>query len=273
MTDEKETQKILPYEVGAIMCDHDIIRMLGQLDTKLKSDMTILQRWNTAENQKVFWLNQYKFYWLKKDYYDTMSLVSRIDGKDTENGWFVWLKNYSLSVQGTFKDQDERNAAIYSEHFEILMPFLAGAGDQVDEAIFCYKQEKYFACSCVLFSCIEKNQRSVSDFDPSKVFKMSKQLHLKQAESVACFNKKYFVSFEKQMNGFMLNNFFSRSTEADPEPKEINRNRIMHGIFTRDVSKTDCLKLFVLLNSLLQFDDWLNSFRKMEKISALLNDQ
>ena len=99
---------------------------------------------------------------------------------------------------------------------------------------------------------------------------MSTQLKKTQVDGVVCFNKEYFINFERQMNSFLLNNFYAKSVEKDSEPKEINRNRIMHGIFTRKVSKVDCLKLFVLINSLLLFNDWLNSYRKMKEISAFL---
>ena len=36
---------------------------------------------------------------------------------------------------------------------------------------------------------------------------------------------------------------------------------------------TDCLKLFVLLNSLLRFDDWLNCYRQMKEISSYLDKE
>ena len=144
-------------------------------------------------------------------------------------------------------------------------------GKQVNEAIECYKNQKYFACACVIFSYLEKVERSITNFNPSEHFSMSKQLKIPQADAVVCFNKEYFINFEKQMNDFLIENFYAKSYESDPEPKEINRNRIMHGIFTREVSKTDCLKLFVLLNSLIRFDDWLNCYRQMKEISPYLD--
>ena len=153
----------------------------------------------------------------------------------------------------------------------MFMQPLYKAGKQVNEAIECYKNQKYFACACVIFSCLEKVERSITSFNPSEHFSMSRQLKIPQADEVVCFNKDYFTSFEKQMDDFLINNFYARSYESDPELKEINRNRIMHGIFTREVSKTDCLKLFVLLNSLLRFDDWLNCYRKMKEVSKLLD--
>lgn len=269
---DKGSTQITPFEIGPIFCADDILAMIKQLEEKIGKDNAILGEYKTKENNIVYLRNLYALYWLKFDYYNLVSLSSRLDESDSENGWFIWLKNYRFSVNKSFKDEDERNSYFYDKYFDRLMPLVHEAGNQSIEAVFCYKQGKYFACACVLFSCVEKVQRSISNFDPSHVFRMSEQLQLRQVGSIVCFNKDYFATFESRMNDFLRNNFYSKSTESDPEPKEINRNRIMHGIFTRDVSKTDCLKLFVLLNTLLQFDDWLNCFRKMKDISCRLKN-
>ncbi len=267
---DKETKHISSFEIGGIMSLNDILEMIKQLKEKLRKDEEILKGHNTKDNNLAYLRNCYIFYWLKFDYYNIESVTSKINELDAENGWFIWLKNYSVSSERSFKDQNERNSYLYDKYFNYLMPVLRDAGEQVGEAVFCYKERKYFACACTLFSCIENVQRSISDFDKSKIFSMSNEVKKEQTGSVVCFNKEYFMKFERRMNDYLSEHFYARSTEADPEPKEINRNRIMHGIFTRRVDKMDCLKLFVLLNSLLQFNDWLNCFRKMNEISALL---
>ena len=259
------------YEPRGIMIAADALAMAKELVAKLESDEKILKVNNTKENLIAFKNNEYLMYWLKFDYYNMFSLSSKILESDVNNGWFIWLKNYSFTLREVYKTIDEENTAIYDKYFDLTMPTLSNAGKQIEEAIYCYRNHKYFACACVLFSSIENIERSITEFNPSDKFVMSAQLKKPQADSVICFNKEYFINFEKQMNEFLLNNFYKTSLQSDPEPKEINRNRIMHGIFTRDVSKTDCLKLFVLTNSLLLFDDWLNSYRKMKEISGFLD--
>lgn len=267
---KKET--ITLYEPRGIMIATDALKMTNELAQKLITDMFILEKNNTKENQIAFRKNEYMFYWLKFDYYNMLSETASINKLDVENGWFIWLKIYNVSMPGPFQDKNEENTAIYDKYFDMFMQPLYKAGKQVNEAIECYKNQKYFACACVIFSCLEKVERSITNFNPSEHFSMSRQLKIPQADAVVCFNKEYFISFEKQMNDFLINNFYAKSLESNPEPKEINRNRIMHGIFTREVSKTDCLKLFVLLNSLIRFDDWLNCFRQMKEISLFLNN-
>ena len=266
---KKET--ITLYEPRGIMIATDALEMANELTKKLKEDKAILKKNNTKENKITFYKNEYMLYWLKFDYYNMLSETASINDLDVENGWFIWLKVYNVSMPGPYKDKNEENTAIYDKHFDMFMQPLFNVGAQVSEAIDCYKNQKYFACACVIFSCLEKVERSITNFNPSEHFSMSKQLKIPQADTVVCFNKDYFTNFEKQMNDFLINNFYAKSLESNPEPKEINRNRIMHGIFTREVSKTDCLKLFVLLNSLIRFDDWLNCYRQMKEISIYLD--
>ena len=267
----KENSAITLYEPRGIFIPNDALVMAKELTAKLESDEEILKIKNTKENLIAFKNNEYLMYSLKFNYYNMLSLSSKILESDVNNGWFIWLKNYSFALREVYKTIDEENTAIYDKYFDLTMPTLSNAGKQIEEVIYCYRNHQYFACACVLFSSIENIERSITEFNPSDKFIMSTQLKKPQADSVICFNKDYFINFEKQMNEFLLNNFYMKSLQSDPEPKEINRNRIMHGIFTRDVSKTDCLKLFVLTNSLLLFDDWLNSYRKMKEISEFLD--
>ena len=266
---KKET--ITLYEPRGIMIATDALNMANELEQKLRDDIAILEKNTSKENQIAFKRNEYLYYWLKFDYYNMISLTSTISDKDIKNGWFIYLKAYDVVLGEVYNTVDEENTALYDKYFDMFMQPLYKAGKQVNEAIECYKSHKYFACACVIFSCLEKVERSITNFNPFEKFSMSKQLKIPQADAVVCFNKEYFTIFEKQMDDFLINNFYAKSLESDPEPKEINRNRIMHGIFTREVSKTDCLKLFVLLNSLLRFDDWLNCYRQMKQISSYLD--
>lgn len=264
-------KKILLFKLGNIFCASSALEMANELSEKLKKDREILKSNNTKENQIAFKINEYRFYWLKFDYYNLLSLSSKIDREDIDNGWFVWLKNFSFVMTQTFKNRDEENTAFYGKYFDLVFQPIANGRAQIQEALMCFRNNCYFACACAIFSCIEYLERSISRFNKSELFSMSNQLKSPQTKDVVCINQEYFVRFENEMNEFLKNNFYSKSLANEPEPKQINRNRIMHGIFTREVSKTDCLKLFVLLNSLVKFDDWINSYRKMNEISKFLN--
>ena len=68
------------------------------------------------------------------------------------------------------------------------------------------------------------------------------------------------------MNSFLSNYVYSSSTESEEEPKVISRNRVLHGILTRDVNKTDCLKLFCIYCSLYSFNSWIETFTKVKRL-------
>lgn len=268
---KKET--ITLYQQRGIFVADDALTMANELAVKLEKDKEILKKNNTEENLRTYKTNEYLMYWLRFDYYNIRSLSSSISKFDTDNGWFIWLKDYSITLSKAYNTIDEENTAIYDKYFDMTMSLLSKTGKQIEEAIYCYKNKKYFACASTLFPAIENIERRITNANPSELFSMSRQLKIPQSDNVVCFNKEYFISFENKMNDFLLNNFYAKSTENDPEPKEINRNRIMHGIFTREVSKTDCLKMFVLTNTLLLFDDWLMSYRKMKEIAEFLDEK
>ena len=261
---------ITVYDVGPIMGAFSIPPMLMELKQKIDRDRVILQENETKENKKAFLENQYSYYWLKNDYYDMRSLSANLEEEDARNGWFFWIKDYNFTPGRPIKTVDEKYTYWFEKYSDSLLRPLLAKNDYLDEAIWSYKNGKYHACACLLFTNIEYIEREIGEFDPSKRFVMSKELKGCHVPETHSFNKKYYLDFEAKMNAFLDKNYYAQSTASDPEPDVINRNRIMHGILTRKVSKTDCLKLFVLANSMLLFNDWLDCHREMRKISEEL---
>lgn len=60
------------------------------------------------------------------------------------------------------------------------------------------------------------------------------------------------MDFENALSKFLSGNYYAKSFESDLGAVEINRNRIMHGIYT-----LDCLKEFYIVQSLIEFYEWL----------------
>lgn len=264
------SQTIERYVLKTIYGASDYLEMISELSKKIDSDWLILQRHNSKDNVISFKCNMYLLNWLKFNYYNFISLTSHIDEEDIRNGWFVWLKDYRFKLAKNFDSVDERNTEFYDKYFDRIIN-LNGVNDYLDESIWCYKNGKYHACACLLFSSIENIERRIKSFNPASMFKMSNQLKTIASNDVICFNKAYFEDFEKRMNNFLNEHYYAKSLEIDPEPVCMNRNRVMHGIFTRRISKTDCLKLFVITNSLVRFNSWLDSFRTMKQISLELS--
>ncbi len=250
----------------------DPFAMARELAKKLNQDRKILEKYNTKENQIAYKTNEYIFNWLKFDYYNMRLIMSRIDEEAFEDGWFVWMNDMSIEVFGIeFKTMDEKRAYTYEKYFDYSFKVLFGQNDFLDESIQCFKNEKYYACACLLFTNMEYLERQITNFNPSDKFVMSAALKQRQTQDVVAFSDKYYKEFEEKMNEFLKNNYYAQSTASDPEPEVINRNRIMHGILTRKVSKIDCLKMFVLVKSMFLFNDWLNCYRQMKEISAYLD--
>ena len=246
--------------------------MAKELGEKLKQDKKILEDNCTKDNLVAYKSNEYLFYWLKFDYYNLRLVISQIDEEAFEDGWFVWLNDSRLEISGVgFETMDERRAYGYDKYFDYFFSILFNQNRYLDEAIWCYKNGKYCASACLLFTNIEFLERQIGDFNPADKFIMSKALKQTQTSTINAFSKDYYQYFEEKMNDFLHNNCYATSTANDPEPKVINRNRVMHGILTREISKTDCLKLFVLVKSMFLFNDWLSCYRKMKEISSYLD--
>ena len=238
-----------------------------ELHKKIMQDKITLQDNNDEANTIAFKTNEYNYFWLKSNYYNNVSLSSIINEEEMKCGWFVWLKNWRIKLDNEcYQSIDGKNTAIYSKYFKFLLPCIFRQNEYLDDAIFCFQNERYYACACTLFSALENVERKISSFDGNSVFKMAKSLEKKQSVRIPSFNLDYFKEFEDRMNSFLSTYFYSKSLESDAEPIYINRNRVMHGIFTRNVNKTDCLKLFVLINSMIMFNDWLQCYRKMDQL-------
>ena len=137
-------ESITLYEVRGIFMPDDALTMANELAEKLESDQEILMKNNTKDNLIVYKTNEYTMYWLRFDYYNMISISSSILDSDIKNGWFIWLKNYNVLLSNAYQTIDEENTAIYDKYFDFTMPTLSKAGKQIEEAIFCYKNQRYF---------------------------------------------------------------------------------------------------------------------------------
>ena len=219
----------------------------------------------SEENQKKYYENQILYYQLIQNGSAMTAYISQND--DYKDGWFVWLKNYRYLSNVEFKDKDEFYTYLYDKYFEDNFNLLTEKNDYFFGILKLYKLGYYYEFVCSIFPLIEYYQRKIVKFDKNKVFRMSKSL---KSINVKDDNNEYFKDFQMALNKYLSNIVYAKTLESDEEPNEINRNRIMHGILTRNVNKTDCLKLLCLIKSLIQFYEWLDSFEKVREISEKL---
>ena len=118
---------------------------------------------------------------------------------------------------------------------------------------------------------IEFLERRISKFDGEGVFHIKNALDGSQVKDLSGY-KKYFEKFESNLNQFLKDNIYAVSAETDEEPIFICRNRVLHGIFTRNISKTDCLKLFCIVKSMAQFANWLHSLEEIKRLTTELKN-
>ena len=75
----------------------------------------------------------------------------------------------------------------------------------------------------------------------------------------------YYINLVKQFNDLAENHYFNKSLDRQNEPEIINRNRIMHGLFSREISQKDCLQLFCVISNMVVIKSIIDASEMMDK--------
>ncbi len=263
--------KIELYEYPPIFDSLQYFESANQLAEKLSADKKILDEYPTEENITTFKKNLLVYHSLIADGTVINGTIAESNLKYQQDGWFIWLQTFtffSVAIEST--DTNEQFTYWFDKYFDRHFGNINFGGRYFNEAINNYKGGQYYSCVCGLFPLIEFLERRISKFDGESVFHIKKALDESQIKDLSGY-KKYFEEFESNLNQFLKDNIYAVSAETDEEPKFICRNRVLHGIFTRNINKTDCLKLFCIVKSMIQFANWLNSLEEIKKLEAELN--
>ncbi|MCM1438716.1 MAG: hypothetical protein NC131_05825 [Roseburia sp.] len=263
--------KIELYEYPPIFDSLQYFEYAIQLAEKLKNDKKILDKYHTEENITTFKKNLLVYHLLIADGTVINGTIAESNLKYQHDGWFIWLQTFtffSVAVEST--DTNEQFTYWFDKYFDKYFENINFGGRYFNEAINNYKGRQYYSCVCGLFPLIEFLERRISKFDGESVFHIKKALAESQVKDLSGY-KKYFEEFESNLNQFLKDNIYAVSAETDKEPKFICRNRVLHGIFTRNINKTDCLKLFCIVKSMAQFANWLYSLEEIKKLEIELN--
>lgn len=130
--------------------------------------------------------------------------------------------------------------------------------NDLESAIFCFRNKQYKACSLLLFGLIEaalirsqgrpdlKRRRKTGT---GAVEGLQKQFKEKT-------DAQLFYEFLYAISLFAcLEAFFSNGNDFKNEPQTINRNFLAHGMSQRPVRKRDCIQLFYALNNLMCYTE------------------
>ncbi|MBP7021469.1 MAG: hypothetical protein KBC30_06610 [Planctomycetes bacterium] len=123
----------------------------------------------------------------------------------------------------------------------------------LNEVIECFKSKHYTGCAGILFPMIDsmsiryrsnEKQKAVCLRAIKKYFGSIKLTNIEEIISFILYKENIFTA---------LKIFFKHGDDFKNEPEILNRNFLLHGMMDRDVTKEDCIKLFLLLYNFTQF--------------------
>lgn len=144
------------------------------------------------------------------------------------------------------------------------------------QAIFNYKNKCYYSCAVSLFPIIESYHQFMTDFNENDIYRIRNNLNkvnekISNVKQIYGVDIDYYINLVKQFNDLVEKHYFSTSLERLNEPEIINRNRIMHGVFSREISKKDCLQLFCVISNMVVIKSIIDVNDRMSKIAEELN--
>lgn len=137
----------------------------------------------------------------------------------------------------------------------------------LEEAIFCFENRKYKACSLVLLGLIDSKLIKLMPKPESKKKRRPVGFGATKKIEEAFYSSQEIISeigldgLLKYSNLFVgMKTVFAPANDFKDEPYSINRNFVDHGMTDRNVRRRDCIQLFLMLNNLV---DALKLFNKL----------
>lgn len=295
-------RKIDIYQLKTEYIVGDTTNLLA-LKEKVEKDMILLKEieidYNKQSNKykkeyteaKTNYLkNKYMYYWLFLKQYFDQALFSQLllfpDLQKEEmkkHGWMFPISfiNIKITTSGEVNITTEQFFIRYFDRlFDELFGFNIGKENSrinkyYKQAIFNYRNKCYYSCVVSLFPIIESYHQYMNNFNKNEFYKIKNNLDgiTEKIEDVTqIYNTRinYYVNLVKQFNDLAKNHYFSISLERQEEPEIINRNRIMHGIFSREVSQKDCLQLFCVISNMVIIKSIIDANEAMNQTSQEL---
>ena len=234
--------------------------------------------------------NRYMYYWsFLKWYFDKALFSERITFPDFQKedmrkqGWmfpFAFINARITTSGGVNVTTEELYIRNFNRLFDRLFGFNIGEkNSRIDryykQAIFNYKNKCYYSCAVSLFPIIESYHQYMNNFNDNEFYKIKNNLEsiTKKVESVKQIyvtRITYYINLVKQFNDLAENHYFNKSLDRQNEPEIINRNRIMHGLFSREISQKDCLQLFCTISNMVVIKSLIDANEMMDIIQEEL---
>ncbi len=192
-----------------------------------------------------------------------------------QKGWIMFRQDFRVSGYSN-EDSEQVYVDFFHQYFHTYFPSSISFDSKIANAYYqqcrlAYVNDAYYVCAQGLFPVIEYFHKLVGKFDGKNIFKI-KENFAKTKESVELIsqpfktNIDFFVRMIDNVNLLIKEHIFSKSIEKDDEPLIINRNRVSHGIFTREIDKKDCLQLFCIVMALKSLSDIIETDNRRKNI-------
>lgn len=283
--------KIEPY--SAITYTMDLSKNILELRDKIAVDENAIISLNKDDiTEKEYYTNLYIH---KQNYHLYYELIlrnefgKRIIGNSYsktydllyQKGWIMFRQDFRVSGYSN-KDSEQLYEDFFHEFFHTYFPSSISFDSKIANAYYqqcrlAYVNDAYYICAQGLFPVIEYLHKLVGKFDGESIFRINKNFDKtkEQVESISQpfkTNIDFFVRMIENVNLLIKDHIFSKSIEKDDEPSIINRNRVSHGIFTREIDKKDCLQLFCVVMALKSISDIIETDYRRKNILNELRD-
>lgn len=269
------------------------------LEGKLAADKKVLEQieedYNRSQDKfkceyitakKNYLGNLCFYYWLiLKKYFDD-ALVTEMPSfpdyqkEEMRNHGWMFPQAFINSRITTSGNVDVTTEDLYIRNFDRLFDkmfnFTIGeVNSRIDryykQAIKSYKNQCYYSCAVSLFPIIESYHQYITNFNEDSFYKIKENLDgveekIANVNQVYSIKIKYYINLVKQFNELAKDHYFNISLDRTDEPEIINRNRIMHGLFTREISQKDCLQLFCVISNMVVIKSIIDANERMNKI-------
>ena len=134
----------------------------------------------------------------------------------------------------------------------------------LEEAIFCFENRCYKACSLILLGLIDSKlirmmpkSKNEGEYRPAGV-KAARIIEENYQENQELYELLNYINLFA-----CLKTVFANANDFRREPSVINRNFVDHGMTNRNVRRRDCIQLFLLLNN------FVDAFGKSNKSDSI----
>lgn len=233
-------------------------------DKKKYKEEYLMAKINHLNNEYLYgWLILKKYF--EEAIFSDSKLFPDYEKLDLKNkGWMLPQQFINVHIRTCgMVDQTTEDAYIkyFDLYFDKLFAFNIGEeNSRVDryykQSIINYKNSNYYSCAVSLFPIIESFHQYINKYNEEKFYHIKDHLMSitnKMNEVNQIFSKKidYYIKLVEQLNDLIKNNYFNCNNSRTVEPEIINRNRLMHGLFMREVSQKDCLQLFCVISNMI----------------------